>query len=280
MMFRPQEGHDQRLLDFELTIRPEPQGIHWSQDVLGNQIAVAHFRQRGDELRFDSRFRLEHVPSHPAAFGVDERARVYPFAFDRAEAADLAPYVQRHGVEPGDPAGAFARDFLRGDGTAPTLDMLAAMTQAVREGFDYNRRTEKGIQPPGETLQERRGTCRDFAVLMMEAVRSLGLPARFVSGYLYVPSRDRKGLHGGGSTHGWVQVYLPGAGWVDFDPTNAIVGNDGLIRVAVAREPEQALPLHGTYAGFASDDLGMEVSVLVTREDGADRDRFAAGGVG
>jgi transglutaminase-like putative cysteine protease len=158
--------------------------------------------------------------------------------------------------------------------------MLAAMTQAVREGFDYNRRTEKGIQPPGETLQERRGTCRDFAVLMMEAVRSLGLPARFVSGYLYVPSRDRKGLHGGGSTHGWVQVYLPGAGWVDFDPTNAIVGNDGLIRVAVAREPEQALPLHGTYAGFASDGLGMEVSVLVTREDGAERDRFAAGGVG
>jgi transglutaminase-like putative cysteine protease len=114
------------------------------------------------------------------------------------------------------------------------------------------------------TLKVGSGTCRDFALLMMEAVRSLGLAARFVSGYLYSPGRDRGGHVGGGSTHAWVRVYLPGAGWVEFDPTNGIVGNRDLIRVAVARDPGQALPLHGTWTGFPSDSLGMAVEVSVT----------------
>ena len=116
-----------------------------------------------------------------------------------------------------------------------------------------------------------RGSCRDFALLMMEAVRSLGLAARFVSGYLYVPSRDSRAAQrrehvGGGSTHAWCQVYLPGAGWVEFDPTNGIIGNRDLIRVAVARDPSQAIPLSGTYAGSPDDELGMKVQVQVTRD--------------
>jgi transglutaminase-like putative cysteine protease len=114
-----------------------------------------------------------------------------------------------------------------------------------------------------------RGSCRDFALLMMEAVRSLGLAARFVSGYLYVPSRDGPEHIGGGSTHAWCQVYLPGAGWVEFDPTNGIIGNRDLIRVAVARDPSQAIPLSGTYAGSPEDELGMKVQVNVVCEDAA-----------
>jgi transglutaminase-like putative cysteine protease len=125
---------------------------------------------------------------------------------------------------------------------------------------------EKGIQTPGETLARGSGTCRDFTELMIEALRLLGLPARFISGYLYVPERDRAEIHGGGSTHAWVQVYLPGAGWIDIDPTNAILGNEGLIRVAIAREPSDALPLSGSYAGILADDLGMEVTVKVVLE--------------
>ena len=113
------------------------------------------------------------------------------------------------------------------------------------------------------TLARRRGTCRDFALLMIEAVRALGLAARFVSGYVYVPDRDDPDVLGGGSTHAWAQVYLPGAGWVEFDPTNGIVGNRDLIRVAVARTPEQATPLSGTYAGAAADFAGMTVEVRV-----------------
>jgi transglutaminase-like putative cysteine protease len=128
------------------------------------------------------------------------------------------------------------------------------------------RRTEKGVQTPGETLRIRSGSCRDFAVLMMEAVRSLGLAARFVSGYIFVPGENRASAAGGGSTHGWMQAYLPGAGWVDFDPTNSIVGNRNLIRVAVAWDQRNALPLWGTFIGPASAFRSMQVDVSVTEE--------------
>ena len=129
------------------------------------------------------------------------------------------------------------------------------------ESFTYVAREETGTQDPVETLRLGSGSCRDFAVLMMEAVRSLGLAARFVSGYLYVPDDDGGGRVGGGATHAWLQVYLPGAGWVEFDPTNGIVGNRDLIRVAVVRDPRQAVPLSGTWTGFPSDLLGMTVEV-------------------
>jgi transglutaminase-like putative cysteine protease len=154
------------------------------------------------------------------------------------------------------------------------------LTYAIKEGFTYTRRAERGTQDPVGTVRIGRGSCRDLALLMMEAVRSLGLAARFVSGYLYVPSRDlfgEGGGHvGGGSTHAWCQVYLPGAGWVEFDPTNGIIGNRDLIRVAVARDPSQAIPLSGTYAGSPDDELGMKVQVNVTREGEAGD----SGGVG
>ena len=110
---------------------------------------------------------------------------------------------------------------------------------------------------------------------MIEALRSLGLAARFVSGYLYVPSRDGPKHVGGGSTHAWCQVYLPGAGWVEFDPTNAIIGNRDLIRVAVARDPSQAVPLSGTYIGAAGNFRDMTVEVTVSAEPLGDLARAA-----
>jgi transglutaminase-like putative cysteine protease len=103
-------------------------------------------------------------------------------------------------------------------------------------------------------------------MLMIEAARALGFAARFVTGYVYVPDRDRPQRLGGGSTHAWCQIYLPGAGWVEFDPTNGIVGNRDLIRVAVARAPNQAIPLSGTFWGERSDEIGMEVEVNVKTE--------------
>ena len=122
----------------------------------------------------------------------------------------------------------------------------------------------RGTQSPLQTLASGRGSCRDFATLMMEAARALGLAARFVSGYLYVPERDTGEMYqGGGATHAWCQVYLPGSGWVEFDPTNGIVGNRDLIRVAVARDARQAIPLHGFYYGDRAHEEGMVVSVRV-----------------
>jgi transglutaminase-like putative cysteine protease len=158
-----------------------------------------------------------------------------------------------------------SRRFVRG-GATDTLAMLADMTATIRREFTYVGRPEKGTQTPTETLNLGRGTCRDFAVLMIEAVRALGLAARFVSGYVYNPSRG-EGRVGGGNTHAWVRVFLPGSGWLEFDPTNGIVGNRGLIRVAEARDPIQAVPLSGSFFGFPASYAGMKVSVEITLED-------------
>ncbi len=151
------------------------------------------------------------------------------------------------------------------------MQLLIAMTQCIRQDFTYTRRGAPGTRHPLRTLELRSGTCRDYALLMMEAVRSLGLAARFVTGYLYDENLvgGETDLVGGGETHAWLQVYLPGAGWVEFDPTNALVAGRNLIRVAVTRDPSQALPLSGTYFGAPEDDLGMEVRVQVTAEPDA-----------
>ena len=158
----------------------------------------------------------------------------------------------------------WARQFVPKSGRIGTCDLLNSITHAIHAGFEYASRQEMGVQEPAQTLKLGSGSCRDFAVLMMEAVRSLGLAARFVSGYLHV--RDGKRYSGGGSTHAWAQVYVPGAGWMEFDPTNGIVGNRDLIRVAVARDPQQAVPIWGTYTGFKSDALPMHVEVQITEE--------------
>ena len=267
MMFRPREGHDQRLLDLELAILPEPASLRVSDDALGNRVGVARFSGRADTLVFDSRIRVALSRSHPAGFNIEDRAHSLPVSFETEELDDLGPFMASRHPDPDGLLDAWTRGFLRPDRPTPTLELLTGMIHGIRRGLTYVRRTEKGIQGPAGTLAAGSGTCRDFTELMIEALRLLGLPARFVSGYLYVPERDRREVHGGGSTHAWVQVFLPGAGWIDIDPTNAILGNEGLIRVAVAREPSEALPLDGTFSGFPQDALGMEVRVKVTCED-------------
>jgi transglutaminase-like putative cysteine protease len=199
---------------------------------------------------------------------IETDALTYPFDYGPDEAVDLAPCIRPH--YPDDAVVRWARRFLHPGGATETGHLLMTLCYAIREGFSYSRRQEPGTQPPALTLERRRGTCRDFALLMMEAVRTLGLAARFVTGYIYVPDRDGSPDRGGGSTHAWCQVYLPGAGWVEFDPTNGIVGNRDLIRVGVARDPRQAVPLYGTYSGARADYTGMTVQVNVTTGTGED----------
>ncbi|MCW8086094.1 transglutaminase family protein [Sabulicella glaciei] len=271
MMLRPRAGHDQRLLKARIDITPEPSQIWWVHDVFGNSVGVVNFTTRARELCFASRIILDHRPVEELDFRLEEHARSLPFSYSTDEMPDLARSIERHTPDPDRVVDRWARSFLNRSGLTGTLDLLAAMTHAVRRDFTYVPREQRGIQEPVRTLQLGSGTCRDFALLMMEAVRSLGLAARFVSGYIYSPGHDatlREGrtLVGGGSTHAWVRVYLPGAGWVEFDPTNGIVGNRDLIRVAVARDPGQAVPLHGTWKGRPDDALDMDVSVTVTAE--------------
>jgi transglutaminase-like putative cysteine protease len=266
MMLRPRDSNDQRLLDATLAIEPRPQNLRWIHDVFDNCVAIANFSGDTRSLRVENNLTLEHIPYEGTEFLLEDRAQSYPFPYDSDEIPDLARSIERHYPDPSGELDRWVRRFLHHGRPIETGALLMTLTYAIKEGLSYERRTAKGTRSPLQTLSSGRGTCRDFATLMMEAARALGFAARFVSGYIYVPDRDVGERHlGGGSTHAWCQIYLPGAGWVEFDPTNGIVGNRDLIRVAVAREAHQAIPLHGCYFGDAADDLGMEVSVTVRR---------------
>jgi transglutaminase-like putative cysteine protease len=290
MMFRPRASHDLRLVTNELVITPTPSRLHWLHDVFDNSVAVASFTDKARELRFDSQVTLEHFEAPMPDYALEPYAVNWPFAYTNEEASDLVnarsrPYpdsdvdewAQRF-VSKANVGGASSSAARASEGSTAaksgivkspqgrgTMALLRAMTLDIKNTFFYVRRTEKGVNRPGDTLRSRSGSCRDFAVLMMDAVRSLGLAARFVSGYLFVPDvPERDAVQGGGATHAWLQIYLPGAGWVDFDPTNSIVGNRHLIRVAVAWNADQALPLWGTWHGAPYSFLGLQVDVSVT----------------
>jgi transglutaminase-like putative cysteine protease len=267
MMFRPRESFDQHVLFYELSIEPEPSRLRYVQDVFGNSVGVAEFDRASDRLSFESRVVLEH---HPSATLVDAEEKIapggatFPFAYAPEDMPDLLRSIERHYADPERAVEAFSRRFLHWNGPTPIAGLLADLTRAIHAEFSYAKRFDGRTQSPAETLSLRSGTCRDFAVLMMEAARSLGLAARFVSGYVYSPSTDGAGARlGDGHTHAWAQIYLPSCGWVEFDPTNGIIGNVDLVRVAVARDPQQAVPLSGVWRGDAGDFLDMSVEVEV-----------------
>jgi transglutaminase-like putative cysteine protease len=260
MMFRPRESHDLRLIRTDLSIRPQPANLRWLHDPFDNSVAVATFDTTTSELCFESTITLEHFENTVPEYPLEEYAREYPFRYSDADFSNLARGLAQY--YPSEQVSRWALQFLDPAATTGTMKMLRAMTHGIRAQFIYSRRIEKGVQTPDETLQKKRGSCRDFAVLMMEATRSLGVAARFVSGYIFVP--DYSGISGGGATHAWMQAYLPGAGWIDFDPTNSIIGNRNLIRVGVAWTPDQVLPLCGTYDGPADAFESMDVTVSVS----------------
>ncbi|HEY1934352.1 MAG TPA: transglutaminase family protein [Acetobacteraceae bacterium] len=268
IMTRPRDSHDLRLLETRLTIAPTAT-LRWKHDVFGNSVAVAAFTEQGRELLVESRFRAEHYPLPPDDVTLEPYAQRYPFSYDAEEIPDLGRLTQRHYPDPEHAIDVWARGFVDAAQDSDTMAILRAMSDAIHQRFAYNARDEMGTQDPLETLHNRSGTCRDFALFLMEAARSLGFAARFVSGYLYDENRAGQGegaLLGSGATHAWVQIYLPGAGWVEFDPTNALVGGQDLIRVAVTRDPKQAAPISGTFTGASADYLGMTVEVEVRAE--------------
>jgi transglutaminase-like putative cysteine protease len=266
LMFRPRDSFDQRLLHSELTISPKPSRVRWIHDVFGNCVTLFDFDTSSAHIDVESVIRLEHAPENVPDFQIEEYAKLHPFKYAAEQLPDLSPSMRRQCLDPDDNLRKWLGGFLRMGRKQPTGRLLMTLNEAIADGFSYVRRTAPGTQSPVETLKSRSGTCRDFALLMMEAARSMGFAARFVTGYIYVPSRDGSEWLGGGSSHAWCQVYLPGSGWVEFDPTNGIVGNRDLIRVAVARNPDQAIPLSGVFYGEREDELGMEVEVNVKSE--------------
>jgi transglutaminase-like putative cysteine protease len=277
MMLRPRDDDDQTVLESELKITPEPSQLSWTQDIFGNHIAIARFADRASELRFESTIRLRHAPADFRAATIADFARTYPFAFAAEVRSDFARFLAPLCRHP--KLDRWAATFLREGGSADTRELLVGLTQTIKQTFRHLARHEKGTQDPIRTLKLGSGSCRDLAVLMIAALRSLGIAARFVSGYLNLADDDDDALTGG-NTHAWVQAYVPGPGWVDFDPSRGTVGNQNLVRVAVVREPREAIPLQGTWIGTAWDHLAMKVAVKVIAAADAGADRGARAGMG
>ena len=265
LMIRPRDSHDLRLLDATLSIEPAAE-VRWLFDVFGNSIAIASFAGPAKILQVSSEIIIDRYPSTAAAFGVEEYAKKIPFSYPASEIPDLGRTIERHYSDPERLITEWTRKLLQDEQVAgQTEAFLRAMTAAIKDQFTYVERHEPGVQSPIETLQLGSGSCRDYAVFMMEAIRSVGLATRFVSGYLYDPAVDggQADITGAGATHAWVQVYLPGAGWIEFDPTNGGAGGHNLVPIAVAREPSQAIPISGTFSGEAEDFMEMDVDVSV-----------------
>jgi transglutaminase-like putative cysteine protease len=267
VMFRPRDSHDLRVLATDLQVSPEAM-VRMIQDPHSNSVALVQPLVSATELKIVCSFTIEHAHSNNLELPLAPSAEVFPFAYSLDERFDLEQYLRPNHDDPGGHLTAWARQFIRTDGLTGTRNLLVEMNQSIRDNFRYAERDEEGTQSPQETLKLSTGSCRDFALLMMEAARRLGVATRFVSGYLYDPALDGSGPDatvGAGSTHAWLQAYLPGAGWVPFDPTNNFTGGNQLIRVGVSRDPSQAAPIAGSWYGEPGDYLGMTVNVVVHR---------------
>ncbi len=269
IMFRPRESHDLRVLATDMEVSPTPVDIRLILDAYSNSVALVQPQSPATELKVVSSFSVEHTGTHALELPLSPHAENYPFDYDDEEKLVLGHYLTPYYDDPDHVLLDWAKQFINPEGTTGSRELLMAMNQFIRDAMQYLARIDEGVQTPHETLQLQSGTCRDFATLMLEAIRHLGYAARFVSGYLYTPwlDDDAQQLQGAGSTHAWVQVYLPGAGWIPFDPTNNLIGGTDLIRVGVARHASLASPVSGSWHGFPSDYLGMFVDVQVRKRN-------------
>ena len=263
-MFLPRPAARGRLLSWSAKTNLHSR-TRWVSDGLSNNVTEIEFDEAGKELTFTFQFRGVHFGGESVEqFALEPRAERVPVQYTPDEWTDLIGFMRPHAEDPDVSVAAWASSFLTGSGNR-TIDVLARMLDTFRDTFSYQARVTEGTLSPRELLQSKSGTCRDYAWLMIEALRRLGFAARFVTGYIYDAALDggAAGTTGSGATHAWVQVFLPGAGWMNYDPTNHIDAGFDLIPVAIARYPGQAIPLAGSWSGHANDYLGMSVDVAV-----------------
>lgn len=258
LLVRPREGPDVHIQSSSLMISPA-HTIKWHRDVFDNAAAVVEFLEPAHILTITSEVIIEHFDENPLDFLIEEYAVNHPFSYSPQEEIELRPFLL-----PVYPADEWAiRDWLCQVGVSQvaiqTYSLLDTLNRAIAAQFRYVVREEAGVQTPSQTLGLRAGSCRDFAALLVETCRHLGLASRFVSGYTHVPATEDWAA----TTHAWSEVYLPGAGWKGFDPTSGEVSGGRHIPVAVARHPEAVSPVTGSYWGMRSSPPSLIVDVRV-----------------
>ncbi len=256
VMLRPREGHDVKIEHSLLQISPA-HSLQWLRDAHGNSLAVVYFLEMASELVVHSDLTLNHFEANPFDFCLEPEARLYPFAYDAETFLAIASLAQPAYPHESAQVRAWLGQFWQAGQSIETMELLRRLNTAIAGDFRYQIRWEEGVQSPGETLTKQSGSCRDFAMLFIEACRCLGLASRFVSGYILGGTVEGSE----GSTHAWAEVYLPGGGWKGFDSTLGVLSTSQHVSVAVARLPENATPISGSYLGPASAFLGMKTSV-------------------
>lgn len=255
-LVRPREGPDVRIVNTRVEIEPAAT-VRWMRDIEGNSVAILAFDAPAPRLRLFAEVDVDRAEGTSADYLIDPEARLFPFQYGWDEQVNLVPYRLPSYPYDGAALGSWLRELYQPGQTVETSELLSRLNTRIYEQLRYAARDDPGVQLPHVTLSKGTGSCRDYAVLMMEAARHWGFGARFVTGYIQMG----EGQHG--ATHAWTEVYLPGAGWRGFDPTNnKLVGSEH-ISVAVARGQEKAAPISGSWEGPASAFEKMIVSVQV-----------------
>lgn len=259
LLLRPREGPELRIEFSQLETSP-PARIRWLRDAYDNSVAIASFEDATTQLEVSSEVIVQHYDEAPLDFLVADYAVNYPFTYEADAGAVLQPYLLNQSQVGHDALRLWVEKFWQPTEPIQTYALLARLCSGIKGSLAYQMREQPGVQTAAQTLARGVGSCRDFANLFMEAARSLGLAARFVSGYLNTPSVEGQT----GATHAWAEVYLPGAGWKGFDPTIGEVASNKHIAVAVARLPDTVSPVTGSFFGPVGAELvvGVWVSEL------------------
>ncbi|MCS5617348.1 MAG: transglutaminase family protein, partial [Pirellulales bacterium] len=252
---RPAPHCRTRITGYSLTVEPAGHFLNWQQDPQGNHVARLVFPEPARQLVLEVDLVAELVAINAFDFFLEPQVERFPFAYDPLLAAELAPYREMGAATGGPLVDTFLDDFRQTGLPAAagrTIDLLVALNQAVHDRVGYVIRMEPGVQSPEETLGLGTGSCRDSSWLFVALARRLGLAARFCSGYLVQLAPDEKPLEGPAGPaadftdlHAWAEVYLPGAGWVGFDPTSGLLAAEGHIPLAATPEPRSAAPVSG-----------------------------------
>jgi transglutaminase-like putative cysteine protease len=263
LYLRPRESPLHRLRSFRCNITPHARLIT-TLDAHDNTLVWAHFWERAPALNIRTEFEIETLDTNPFDFLLKLPAAKLPLAYEAEDAFALAPYLAPPFGETQQVLRRWLAQHLP-EAPAETVPFLAAVNSLLQQSITYVRREEDGIQPSAETLALGSGSCRDSAVLLVELCRTLGLAARFVSGYLYDPPPDDKPDPLAGAMHAWVEVYLPGAGWKGLDPTRGIFCDDAFVPVAHAAQADTVNPIHGNYYAAVPVSAQLTTSVLVEK---------------